>query len=501
MRGQFQEGRQWLDELLAAPDRASSSPSVRAKAFSAAASLAIATGDCARARERCEQAVSAASAAGDRALLASGLHYLGSLAAQEGDAARPITYLEASLTHARAVGASDSLAVGLCSLGGAVRQQGDLARASAILEQSLELLRVLGNWLWEQSVLRHMAEVARDRGDWRTAEARHKEALRICQTFGRGYALGFAKSFEGLAEVAVEQGHAVYAARLLGAAARLRDEISSPVIPLERAFVDHVHQAAGASLGVPQFADAYTAGAALQRSEVVELALTTSIVELTPLRAAGKSGADERVRASSLAPPPIRAQLISRQRLLGQLDAALLHAITLVVAPAGAGKTSLLVDWTARVGTRATVAWLSLDRGDDDPVRFWRSVLAALENQCVAVGGRAHAVLRGGSHGSELLVEALQADLDELERDVVLILDDYHLVQSVLIHTVLGALLGNAPRRLHLLVSTRQDPPLGLARRRAAADLLELRAADLRFSEAETGAMLGAVIGHDLAPD
>jgi hypothetical protein len=113
MRGQFQEGRLWLDELLARPDRVNSSLSVRAKALSAAASLALATGDYSRARERCEQAVSAASAAGDRARLASGLHHLGSLAAQEGDAARAITCVEASLTHARAVGASDVLAVGL----------------------------------------------------------------------------------------------------------------------------------------------------------------------------------------------------------------------------------------------------------------------------------------------------------------------------------------------------------------------------------------------------
>jgi LuxR family maltose regulon positive regulatory protein len=493
MRGQFREGVQWLDELLAAPETGQSSQSVRAKAFGAAASLALATGDYARARERCEQAVAAARAAGDRAQLASSLHHLGSLAAQEGDAARAITCLEASLAHARAVGASDVLAVGLCTLGGAVRQQGDLRRASALLEQSLDLLRVLGNWLWEQSVLRHMAEVARDLGDWRTTEARHKEALRICQKLGKGYPLGSAKSFEGLADVAASQGNALHAARLLGAAARLRDEISSPVIPLERSFVDQVHQVARSRLGAHAFANAYGAGAALEPTEAVELALETSIVEVSLSRPLS--------RVSSLAPPPVRAPLISRERLLERLDGVLSHSTTLVVAPAGTGKTSLLIDWTARVGEKATVAWLTLERSDDDPVRFWRHVLAALENQRVAVGGHAHAALSGGNHGFELLVEALQADLEELETELVLILDDYHLLESAAIHTALAALLGNAPRRFHLLLSARQDPPLALGRRRAASDLVELRAGDLRFSEAEAGSVLAAVIGHDLAAE
>ncbi|MBV9577965.1 MAG: AAA family ATPase, partial [Chloroflexi bacterium] len=501
MRGQFHEGRQWLEELLAAPQPGNASLSIHAKAFSAAASLALATGDYPRARELCEQAVVAATAAGDRARLASSLQHLGSLAAQEGDSAQAITCIEASLTHARATGASEVLAVGLCTLGGAVRQQGDLARASALLEQSLDLLRVLGNSLWEQSVLRHMAEVARDLGDWRTAEARHKEALRVARTSGEGYALGIAKSFEGLAEVAVEHGHAIHAARLLGAATSLREEISSPVVPLERAFVEQMHQAVRASLGEEEFADVYTAGAALERSDAVEVALTTSIVELAPARAAGRLAQDVQNRRPSLAPPPIRAQLLSRKRLLDQLDPALLHGITLVVAPAGAGKTSLLVDWTARVSSRATVAWLTLDRGDDDPVRFWRHVLAALEHQRVALGSRAQAVLRGGNFGSDVFVDALVADLDELDTEVVLILDDYHLLESAPIHAALGALLSRAPRTFHLVLSTRQDPPLALARRRAAAELVELRASELRFSDAETGAMLGAVIGHDLAPD
>jgi LuxR family maltose regulon positive regulatory protein len=158
----------------------------------------------------------------------------------------------------------------------------------------------------------------------------------------------------------------------------------------------------------------------------------------------------------------------------------------------------LLVDWAAQVGSRARVAWLSLDRADNDPTRFWRHVLAALDAQHAGIAHRTQRALRGGAQRAEVLVDELVADLSELNTDVVLVLDDYHLIESAQIHDGIGALLRRAPPLLHVLLSSRQDPPLALARRRAAAELIELRAADLRFSEVEAAGLLRAVIGQDL---
>src|SRR5262249_27923259 len=164
------------------------------------------------------------------------------------------------------------------------------------------------------------------------------------------------------------------------------------------------------------------------------------------------------------------------RRLLDQLDAALQHGLTVVSAPAGSGKTSLVVDWTARIGARAVVAWLSLDRRDDDPARFWRHELAALHAERAGLVTHHQRVLRGAPR---LLVEALGADIDALQDDVVFVLDDYHLIQSSQIHAGLIALLDHAPPCFHVILSSRVDPPLALARRRLEGDVLEVRAADL----------------------
>jgi LuxR family maltose regulon positive regulatory protein len=501
MRGQLNEGRQWLDDLLAASGSTPPSAGTRAKALNAAASLALGLGDYPRARALYEQSVAAATLAGDRDRLAAALHNLGLLAAEQGDAARAVACVEASLTHARAIGSTSRVAVGLCTLGWATRQQGDLARAASLLEQSLALLRQLGDQLWEESALRHLAEVARDRHEWAAAEQRYKEALRVSQALGEGYVLGYAKNLEGLAEVAVGHDRPAHAARLLGAAARLREETGSPMTPLTQTLVERVRRAAGAALGDERFQDAVQAGARLDAVAAVELALTTSCAEPAPAVIATDLPPNDRLRSLSAASPPARARLISRQRLLDRLDAALQHGLTVVAAPAGFGKSSLLADWAGRIGPRAVVVWLNLDRGDDDPTRFWRHLLAALAGQQPELGSRALRMLGAGGQGSDMVIDELLAEFGELAADLVLILDDYHLIRSPLIHSGLSTLLNQAPRQFHLVLSSRVDPPLPLARRRAAADLVELRAADLRFSEPEAASLLHAVVGHGLTSE
>ena len=204
--------------------------------------------------------------------------------------------------------------------------------------------------------------------------------------------------------------------------------------------------------------------------------------------------------ATKLEVPP-HPGLVRRPRLLERLAPETGSEATLVCAPAGCGKTSLLADW-ARSGGRP-VAWLSLDPGDNDPVRFWRYVAAALDRAGVAVAGRLAPLLCGPDPASpEAVVIAL---VDELAarpgpEPVVLLLDDYHLVQAPPVHHGITLLLDHPPPQLRLVLAGRADPPLSLARLRALGQLAEVRAADLRFRPTEAAALLARHTGQPL-PD
>src|SRR5262249_39704980 len=155
---------------------------------------------------------------------------------------------------------------------------------------------------------------------------------------------------------------------------------------------------------------------------------------------------------------------VARARLVAKLDEGLACRLILVCGPAGFGKTTLLADWTRR-GNRP-VAWVSLDAGDNDPARFWRHGGAAVGRACPGVGGPAG---RGGPRAPssfEGLVSALINELAAQPGDprVLLILDDYHLIDAQLVHSALEFLLEHLPRRLHLVLAGRSDPPLPLAR-------------------------------------
>ena len=171
--------------------------------------------------------------------------------------------------------------------------------------------------------------------------------------------------------------------------------------------------------------------------------------------------------------------------------------LTLVCAPAGFGKTSLLGDWARHA--RRPVAWLSLDAGDDDPVRFWRYVVAALDRAGIDVGERVAPLLRGPQPASlETVVTALINELVARSEEVTLLLDDYQLIQAPPIHASLTLLLDRAPPMLRLVLASRADPPLPLARLRARGQLAELREHDLRFTMEETAALLRETSGLQL---
>ena len=203
--------------------------------------------------------------------------------------------------------------------------------------------------------------------------------------------------------------------------------------------------------------------------------------------------------ATKLHVPRPRPGFVPRPRLVEALGAGLARRLILVCAPAGSGKTALLADW-APSGNRP-VAWLSLDAADNDPVRFWRHTVAALDRARPGIGERVGFLLGPPAPASfEGLVTALINDLAAQPGDgeVVLVLDDYHLIDAQLVHGSLGFLLEHLPPGLHLVLASRADPPLPLARLRAGGQLAELRAADLRFSAEEAAALLRESAGADL---
>ena len=199
--------------------------------------------------------------------------------------------------------------------------------------------------------------------------------------------------------------------------------------------------------------------------------------------------------ATKLHVPRPQPGFVPRPRLLAAVGNGLARGRMLVCAPAGFGKTALLADWAR--GSGQPVAWLGLDGGDSDPARFWRHVVAALDGARPGLAARLGAPL---PPSPEALVTDLINNLaaDPGQDEVLLALDDYHLVEAGPVHESLGFLLENLPPGLRVVVSGRADPPLPVARLRARGQLAELRAADLRFTPEEAAALLSKAAGAGL---
>jgi LuxR family transcriptional regulator, maltose regulon positive regulatory protein len=210
--------------------------------------------------------------------------------------------------------------------------------------------------------------------------------------------------------------------------------------------------------------------------------------------AGGAASGRDVLLATKLYVPGPRPGFVARPRLAGALGGGLV----LVCAPAGFGKTALLADWVRSDGR--PVAWLSLDAGDNDPVRFWRHVVAALDRARPGIGERVAPLLGPPPSSFEGLVTALINELAAHpgENEVVLVLDDYHLVHARQVHDSLAFLLEHLPPGLCLVLASRSDPPLPLARLRARGQLAELRTDDLRFTAEEAAALLRESAGPGL---
>ena len=206
------------------------------------------------------------------------------------------------------------------------------------------------------------------------------------------------------------------------------------------------------------------------------------------------AGTAEVVITTKLFRPGLRQQTVERKRLYDLLREGRTLPLTLVVAPAGWGKSTIVADWLAR--DDVTAGWVSLDGGDNDPKRFWRYLLLAADQAGSAAG--AAALRRLDAAGSDVLRDVLPAFVNELasaQAPLVLVLDDYHLVTSAQVHATVATLLDRCPPQLNLMLITRADPPLPLSRLRVRGDLAELRAEDLRFSAGEAVEFFSSRLG------
>jgi len=208
--------------------------------------------------------------------------------------------------------------------------------------------------------------------------------------------------------------------------------------------------------------------------------------------------------------PATRPELVHRPSLIKRLNDGLNRKLTLISAPAGFGKTTLVSEWVDTLRLDAPeekqienkIAWLSLDERDEDPTRFLVYLIAALRtiDENIAKGVLS-ALQSAQPPPTEMTLTTLINEIAAIPDLIMLVLDDYHLIEAQPVHEALTFLLENQPPHLHLVITTREDPPLPLARLRVRGQLTELRAADLRFTSSEAAEFLNQVMGLDLTAE
>ena len=208
------------------------------------------------------------------------------------------------------------------------------------------------------------------------------------------------------------------------------------------------------------------------------------------------------ILATKLYIPPPRPKIVLRPCLIERLNEGLSSGrkLTLISAAAGFGKTTLISEWVAGCGR--PVAWLSLDEGDNDITRFLAYLVAALQTLVTNIGERVLGVLQAPQLPSiESILTTLLNEIAIIPDNFILILDDYHIIDSKPVDTAVAFLLEHLPPQMHLVITTREDPQFPLARLRARDQLTELRAADLRFTPAEAADFLNQVMGLNLSAE
>ena len=207
--------------------------------------------------------------------------------------------------------------------------------------------------------------------------------------------------------------------------------------------------------------------------------------------------------------PPIRADLLERPRLVARLNAGLDCRLTLISAPAGFGKTTLISSWIhgSDSSSKAVVespqaAWISLDAGDNDPIRYVTYLIAALRTVAENIGESALDMLKTiNPPADETVLVGLINEISELPDRFILVLDDYHAITDERVHAITTFLIENQPPQLHIVISSRSDPPWPYARLRGRGEINEIRVNELRFTPEESADFLNEVMGLELSPE
>ncbi|MCB9078607.1 MAG: hypothetical protein H6631_13490 [Anaerolineaceae bacterium] len=199
--------------------------------------------------------------------------------------------------------------------------------------------------------------------------------------------------------------------------------------------------------------------------------------------------------------PPARPNLVPRPHLTRRFDAGLTGKLTLISAPAGFGKTTVLSEWISHSRQRR-VTWFTLDEGDNDPIRFWSYFIASLQRLTPGLGENTLSLFQSPQPPPlDVCLTVLLNELAAVAERFALVLDDYHYIENPTLHEAITFLLDHAPPQFHLIITTRVDPPLPLSRLRSRGQLTELRAADLRFTLAEAATFLNEVMGLNLSAE
>ena len=199
--------------------------------------------------------------------------------------------------------------------------------------------------------------------------------------------------------------------------------------------------------------------------------------------------------------PPSRPELVLRSRLIEKLNNGLSRKLTILSAPAGFGKTTLLSSWVAQIES-SHVSWVSLDQEDNDLSRFLTYFVSALHTIENHIGAGALSTNQTPSaQNFDIIVTTLINEISDSDKDWVLVLDDYHFIESESIHQALALFINHLPTNFHLVISTREDPPLPISQLRVKGVLTEVRFKDLRFTSAEASEFLNTVMGLNLIPE
>jgi LuxR family maltose regulon positive regulatory protein len=204
--------------------------------------------------------------------------------------------------------------------------------------------------------------------------------------------------------------------------------------------------------------------------------------------------------ATKLYAPPVRPNLVARPRLIHRIDEGTKGMLTLISAPAGFGKSTLLGEWLLH--GRLPVGWLSLEEEDNDPVRFLSYLIAALRKVRGSAGEGVLSLLRPPQAPPvKAVMTALINEVAAFPEDFALILDDYHVIENGSVHAGIAFLVEHLPPRMHLIIASRTEPPLPLSRLRVRGHVSELDAADLQFTPEASAAFLNDTMGLDLSAD